>query len=246
MKSVRLPVGRGLMLAAISTLGVLGLFVGSAAAAVPNPLNTGTGGWTAVATADFVPGPISPSTNPCALYTGYDAELAFSGETLAAQIHSDAGVKWGEDGSGTHPSSATFPDCKSAVGPVPSSTPTAGQSFSGVLTGVSGGAPVACQLSAGKYQRGSLSGSPFGSAPVELNVQFTFSVVTTVSGSCPTAPFVINATIPGSPTGPTTQTATGLIPIFGQQNYVAACTGLIAPASCALAPAGTVLPGVLP
>ncbi len=229
MKSVRTLVrrklGRGLMLAAVSILGALGVTAGPAVAAT---LSHGDGGFTATTA-------INPLAvhGPCATYSNYQATVNFpvsasqpttppsdqfgsySG-TLTANVKSAPGDFWGEFADGTHSPTVQNPSSTDCAG-----TPSAIKHFTGTLVG---GTSVNCSVSGptadlGTYLRGGTRTNYEG-----LDITFTF---TSASGSCagvvvsPTAPLTIKTSIVPS----------NVIP-WGTE-----CDSPIAPQSCVLGPA---------
>lgn len=199
-----------------SATGLVAATVSPSGALVSKSLSNGVGGFTAVSAADFVPGPVSPSPNPCSVYTAYSAEIAYTsgGDDLVANVHSDPLVKWGEDPAGTHPDTILFPDCSGGVAAI--------SGFSGAIAGKdASGAVVACTLT-GSYKR------------VDLAVTFTMTAA--VAARCPYSSVTMTANIAGATLPEPIPTLTENVPIFGAQDWASACAGIIAPPACVFGP----------
>jgi hypothetical protein len=185
--------GRRLMLAAVLTIGVLGLTAGPAAAATT--LDEGKGAFTATSAVNLTVPP------PCAFYGNYEAELQFDSATVGNytgpvtfQTNSTPGEYWGENNFGTFlpvvtspPGLPTDTECRyedPVTGAPPSTDAIPG--FSGTLVGTNGSQTLNCTFSNGSYQRngtrgdetgmditfqGSLSGSPDCTAGSPLTVK---------------------------------------------------------------------------
>lgn len=222
--------GRSAMLAAVSTLGALGMTAGPAAAAT---LSNGSGTFTATSAIN----PTAPP--PCASYGNYQASLVFQAATVGTytgsvtfQTNSTPDTYWGENAPGTYlnPLSeggsgqlATNPfdtRCR-PDNPVP--TTDAIPQFSGRLSGTNGAQTLNCTYTAatGTYKRGGNRPGPdgiVGTPDDEVGLDITFTGTT----NCP-----------GGDTSLTVTTSIALAPTPGGT----ACNSPIAPQSCVLGPA---------
>lgn len=226
----------------IAVLAV-GLLAVSATSAFAVEYDNGNGAFTAAAHPNVGVPPVPPEQ--CATYSLYNAALTFPGGTTIT-ASSDPNpthntFQWGEFSDGTYnPDQGPASLASHCVtGPPP---PKFEAGFTGTLTQTS---PAGvCTLSGGTYARG---GQPAPPTPLpttapfyqpELNVEYNFTNVATVSGACPAGPVNVEATIPSVNLPP------GGIDIgpFIHLDYLSACNGIIAPTSCALGPAATTAP----
>lgn len=210
-----------LAVAVASAAGLMTMNVALAGAATSTqPTSDGNGQYTAITAPDFFPALPHPpfASNPCALYTRYQATLTFTGtmyDTVGTyrgpiqfSIVSNATTAWGEGPAGTfgNVTLPALPDCPPDDAAAPAKVKVI-TGFTASLAGTNGSQTLSCAAQAGwTYQRGNL-----GTLNQELNVQF--------KGTCNGNAVAINASIPSVPPR--------------DPNYVAsACDSLIAPSSC--------------
>lgn len=218
---------------------VVSVLAVSATSALAVEYDNGNGSFHAAAHINLPPPPLG---QPCATYSLYNAHLTFPGGTTVTASSdpkpTSSNFQWGEFGDGTHhpQTSATGTTaCTDNPGQVEAG-------FTGTLTNTS---PAGvCTLSGGTYKRG---GQPAPPTPIpttppyykpELNVEYNFTGVATVAGTCPAGPVNVEATIPSVDLPPP-----GIdIGPFIHLDSLSACNSSIAPTSCVLGPAATTPP----
>lgn len=230
MKSARTFVlrklGRRLMLAAVLTIGVLGLTAGPAAAAT---LDQGKGAFVATSA-------INPTVPPpCAFYGNYEAVLQFDSETVGSytgpvtfQTNSTPGQYWGENNFGTFLPVSPVPTATQCRYEDPPGTPPTTDAipvFSGTLTGTNGSQTLNCTfgggptVSNGSYQRNGTRGFNTNDDQTGMDITFQGSATpAAVLGNC------------GGETSLTVKTSLMLADTPGGS----ACNSPIAPQTCVL------------
>lgn len=226
MKSIRRPkLGRRWLLAAISTLGALGLIAGTAAATT-TPLTNVNGYFDATAE-------VQTKGPPCAAYSDYSVTLNSTSAMIGTYTgpvtftaSSTPGLYWGENPAGTFlplTPDKTKVKCKwgNGIPPYPPTDPISG--FTGTLTGTnSSGQTLNCVFTGtdpaklATYQRG-------GNRPNEEGLDIVFNGILTgglACGGLVNEPFQVRTSI-----------------VLANTPGGTACNSLYAPTHCDLGPA---------
>lgn len=178
---IKAKYGRMLILAAATTLGLLGVTVGPAAAV---PFGQADG--------SFRAGTAMQVSSTCAAYGNYTVRVtdttgqvgSYNGPVVF-QANSTSGQYWGSDPAGTHPPVVTDPLSVSCTGPIGAIT-----GFSGTLTGTNNQGQVLNCTWTGTFMRsgtshldityqsstGGLSGACFGATSVTVSTTIVDSV----------------------------------------------------------------------
>lgn len=207
----------------------LALSVGAMPASAASTLNDGNGAFTAAAAPTYEPFLGAGASEPCSVYTAYNANMTFTNRTVGSytgpinvDVVSGPGVSWSENPQGTWIDASLAPGAADCPSLNTKNTQTI-SGFSFVLTGANAsGGTLACRGTA-TYQRGFSSGTAGNNE--QLNVKYVLTPPVGASCGGETA-ITINATIPS------VTDRTDMLP-FGDPS---ACASPIAPPACVLGP----------